>query len=130
MSMRHYETVFIVTPVLSDQQIKEAVDKFRDFLSQHGAEVYHAESWGLRKLAYPINKKHSGYYQLFEFKASPELIHQLDVEYRRDERIIRYLTVMLDKYGFEFNEKRRNGQIGRRDRDAAPAVNQPSKEEA
>ncbi len=102
-----YETVFIATPVLSDVQIKEAVSKFRDIITQGGAEIVNEEDWGLRKLAYPIQKKSTGFYHLFEFKAEPEFIQTLEIQYRRDERIIRFLTFKLDKYAAEYSEKRR-----------------------
>jgi small subunit ribosomal protein S6 len=105
--MNHYETVFILTPVLSEDQVKEAVQKFRDFLKNNGAEIVHEENWGLRKLAYKINKKSTGFYQLFEFKAEPSLIQNFEIQLRRDERIMRFLTVKLDKYGIIFNENRR-----------------------
>jgi small subunit ribosomal protein S6 len=108
MSVNHYEAVFIMTPVLSDQQMEDTVAKFKSVITDNGGEIYHAENWGLRKLAYTINKKNTGYYQLFEFKAAPTLIATLETEYRRDERIIRFLTVSLDKYGVEYNAKRRN----------------------
>jgi len=103
-----YETVFIATPVLSDVQIKEAVQKFKDIITENGGEIVNEEHWGLRKLAYPIQKKSTGFYQLFEFKAEPEMIEKLEIQYRRDERIIRFLTFKQDKYAAEYAEKRRN----------------------
>lgn len=103
----HYETVFILTPVLSDGQMKETVDKFRKMISDSGGEIVHEENWGLRKLAYPIQKKSTGFYQLFEFKADPSFIEKLEVNYRRDERVIRFLTFKMDKYAIEYSEKRR-----------------------
>ncbi|WP_291855244.1 30S ribosomal protein S6 [Marinilabilia sp.] len=104
----HYETVFILTPVLSDGQMKETVEKFKDMILEHGGEIVHQENWGLRKLAYPIQKKSTGFYQLFEFKADPTFIDKLEVQYRRDERIIRFLTFKLDKYAIQYSEKRRS----------------------
>jgi len=104
---RRYETVFIMTPVLSDDQAKETVQKFKKFLTEKGAEIKHEESWGLKKLAYPIQKKTTGFYHLFEFEAEGSIVSELEVNYKRDERVIRYLTVSLDKYGVEFVEKRR-----------------------
>ncbi|WP_109619418.1 30S ribosomal protein S6 [Sediminitomix flava] len=109
MKVKNYEAVFIISPVLSEEQIKEAVDKFSSLLKDSGADVYHSEDWGLRKLAYPIEKKSTGFYQLFEFKASPEVIAKFELELKRDERVLRFLTVSLDKYGVEYNERRRNG---------------------
>ncbi len=103
----HYETVFILTPVLSAEQVEEAVKKFRDFLTGNGAEIIWEEDWGLKKLAYPIQHKKTGFYHLIEFKADPELIERLDLEFRRDERVMRHLVVKLDKYAAEWAEKRR-----------------------
>ncbi|MFV0365581.1 MAG: 30S ribosomal protein S6 [Mangrovibacterium sp.] len=103
-----YETVFIATPVLSDVQIKEAVTKFKDLIAENGGELVNEEDWGLRKLAYPIQKKSTGFYHLFEFKAEPEFIAKLELQYRRDERIIRFLTFKQDKYAAAYSEKRRN----------------------
>ena len=105
--MNHYETVFILTPVLSDAQMKEAVDKFKDYLTANGAEIVNEEAWGLRKLAYPIQKKSTGFYCLFEFKGEPTIVKKLETAYRRDERVLRFLTFRLDKYAAEYAEKRR-----------------------
>ncbi len=102
-----YETVFILTPVLSEEQIKETVKKFRDFLLNNGAEMVHEESWGIRKLAYQINHKSTGYYHLFEYRIAPEMIAKFELQLRRDERVMRFLTVKLDKYAIEYNENRR-----------------------
>ena len=106
--MNCYETVFILTPVLSDDQMKEAVEKFKDVLVQNGAEIVNEEQWGLKKLAYPIQKKSTGFYCLIEFKGEPTIVKKLEVAYRRDERVIRFLTFRLDKYAQEYAEKRRN----------------------
>ncbi|MFT3739479.1 MAG: 30S ribosomal protein S6 [Breznakibacter sp.] len=106
--LNQYETVFILTPVLSDVQMKETVEKFKALITENGGEVINEESWGLRKLAYPIQKKSTGFYQLFEFKAQPDFIEKLEVNYRRDERVIRFLTFKMDKYAVQYSEKRRN----------------------
>ena len=106
--MNNYETVFILTPVLSDAQMKEAVDKFTGILKEQGAEIVNEENWGLRKLAYPIDKKSTGFYQLIEFKAEPQVIKKLEINFRRDERVIRFLTFKMDKYAAEYAAKRRN----------------------
>lgn len=105
--LNQYETVFIITPVLSDPQMKETVQKFKNLITDNGGEIVHEEEWGLKKLAYPIQKKTTGFYALIEFKASPEFINKLETEYRRDERIIRFLTVKLNKYAIEYNQKKR-----------------------
>ena len=106
--MNKYETVFIMTPVLSDQQMKETVEKFKGILTAQGAEIVNEESWGLKKMAYPIQKKSTGFYELIEFNATPETVAKLETGYRRAERIIRFITVKLDKYGAAYAEKRRN----------------------
>ena len=108
VSMNQYETVFILTPVLSDVQMKEAVEKFKGILTAEGAEIINEENWGLKKLAYPIEKKSTGFYQLIEFNAAPEVIKKLELNYRRDERVIRYITIKMDKYAAEYAAKRRN----------------------
>ncbi len=105
--LNQYETVFILTPVLSEQQMKEAVKKYEEFLTNNGAEIVHRENWGLRKLAYPIQKKSTGFYQLFEFKADGSIVEPLEVQFKRDERVMRFLTVKLDKHAIAYNEKKR-----------------------
>ena len=108
VSMNQYETVFILTPVLSDVQMKEAVEKFKGILAAEGAEIINEENWGMKKLAYPIEKKSTGFYQLLEFKAEPTVIDKLELNFRRDERVIRYITVKLDKYAAEYAAKRKS----------------------
>ncbi len=105
--LNHYETVFIATPVLSDVQMKETVQKFKDLIVGEGGEIVYEEDWGLRKLAYPIQKKSTGFYYLIEFKAEGTFIQKLETEYRRDERVIRFLTFAMEKYAVEYSEKRR-----------------------
>ena len=105
--LNHYETVFILTPVLSDVQMKEAVEKFKTVLTDNGANITNEENWGLRKLAYPIQKKSTGFYTLLQFDADPTVIAKLDTQFRRDERILRFLNFRLDKYAYEYAEKRK-----------------------
>ncbi|MCK9344319.1 MAG: 30S ribosomal protein S6 [Prevotella sp.] len=105
--MNQYETVFILTPVLSDEQMKEAVTKFKTLLTDNGAEILNEETWGLKKMAYAIQKKSTGFYCLLEFKAEPSVVDTLEIGFRRDEKVIRFLTVKLDKYASAYAEKRR-----------------------
>ena len=105
--MNHYETVFILNPVLSDTQIKETVQKFNDYLVSKGAEMISKEDWGLKKLAYPIQNKKSGFYHLFEYKISGQEIAAFELEFRRDDSVMRYLTVTLDKHAISWAERRR-----------------------
>ena len=106
--MNRYETVFILTPVLSDEQMKEAVEKFEGVIKDANGTVVNEEIWGLRKLAYPIQKKSTGFYTLLEFDADPTVIKTLETQFRRDERVIRFLTFRLDKYAHEYAVKRRS----------------------
>ncbi|MEN8765896.1 MAG: 30S ribosomal protein S6 [Wenyingzhuangia sp.] len=106
--MNHYETVFILNPVLSDVQVKEAVQKFEDYLVSKGAEMLHKEDWGLKKLAYTIQKKKSGFYHLFEYKVAGEVVAPFELEFRRDDSVMRYLTVKLDKHAAAWAEKRKS----------------------
>ena len=105
--IKQYETVFIATPVLSDSQMKEAVAKYVDLIKSNGGEIVYEEDWGLKQLAYPIQHKTSGFYYLIEFKADPQFVATLETQYHRDERIIRYITVALDKHAVAYAEHRR-----------------------
>ena len=118
-----YETVFILTPVLSDAQMKEAVEKFTKVLTDNGATIVNTEEWGLRKLAYPIQKKTTGFYNLVEFESNPADIRKLETAFRRDERVLRWLTFRQDKYAAEYAAKRRA-------RRAAAATAQPEAQPA
>jgi len=106
--MNNYETVFIATPVLSDVQLKEVISKFRGVITENGGQIVSEEDWGLKKLAYPIQKKTTGFYVLFQFQAEGDIVEKLELQYRRDEKIIRFLTFKMDKYAVEYAEKRRN----------------------
>ena len=100
--------------MLSEEVSKEAIAKFRSILTEGGAEIVHEDNWGLKKLAYPIDKKTTGFYHLIEFKAPGELISKLEVEYKRDERVMRFLTIKLDKHALAYNEKKRSGAFNKK----------------
>lgn len=113
--MRQYEVTFIVDPVLSDEEIKSTLETYQEMLKNEGCEIVHTEEMGLRQLAYPINRRNSGVYYCVEFKLdSPEFIDKLELSFRRDERVMRFLTVSLNKYGVKYNEDKRNGLIGKK----------------
>jgi small subunit ribosomal protein S6 len=111
--MKNYETVFILNPVLSDDQMKDTVDKFVKVLKKGKADVINVEQWGLRKMAYPVQHKSTGFYNLIEFSASSDLINTLETEYRRDESVMRFLTTVLDKHAVVYNERRRKGEFNK-----------------
>ena len=113
--MKNYETVFILNPVLSEDQAKDTVDKFVKVLKKANADVINIEQWGLKKMAYPINKKSTGFYNLIEFKAEGPVVDTLETEYRRDESIMRFLTTALDKHAIVYNERRRKGEFKNKD---------------
>jgi small subunit ribosomal protein S6 len=107
---KRYETVFILTPVLSEDQAKEAAKKFEKILTDQGAKILHKENWGLKKLAYPIQKKSTGFYHLIEFAGTGAEIADLELAFKRDERILRFLTIALDKHAAAWADKRRGKQ--------------------
>ena len=111
--MNNYETVFILTPVLSEDQMKDTVEKFTKVLKDNGSKIINSESWGLKKLAYPIQHKSTGFYNLVEFEADPNAISTMETEFRRDEKIMRFLTVSLNKHALAYNVKRRNGEFNK-----------------
>ena len=108
--VKQYETVFIANPVLSEEQMKETVKKYTDLLTSKGAEIVYENNWGMRKLAYPIRKKTTGFYYLIEFRAEGSVVADLEIAYKRDERLLRFLTVSLDKHAVAYNEKKRNAK--------------------
>lgn len=105
--MNRYETVFILTPVLSEEQAKEAVKVYENYITKNGGTIKHNEFWGLKKLAYQIQKKSTGFYALVEFENDGTLITKLETEFKRDEKIMRFLTVKMDKHHIGFAEKTR-----------------------
>jgi small subunit ribosomal protein S6 len=112
--MKNYETVFILNPVLSEDQAKDTVEKFVKVLTKAKAEVINVERWGLKKMAYTIQNKSTGFYNLIEFTTtSSDLINTLETEYRRDESVMRFLTTVLDKHAIIYNERRRKGEFNR-----------------
>ena len=106
-NLKQYETVIIMNPVLSEEQVAETAKKFVDLIKDGGGQIIHEGNWGMRKLAYPIQKKHTGFYFLVEYRISGEFISRLELEFTRDERIMRFLTVGLDKHAVVYNEKKR-----------------------
>ena len=111
MEKTHYESVVVLTPVLSEKMLQDAVSSFEKLITENGGELIHKENWGLTKMAYPIQKKTTGFYQIFEFtaEADAQIVDKLELAYRRDEQVLRYLCIKLDKHAIKYNERRRNG---------------------
>ncbi|WP_443944116.1 30S ribosomal protein S6 [Pedobacter sp. AW1-32] len=117
--MNQYETVIVLTPLLSEDAAKEALAKFTSIITESGAEIIQEDNWGLRKLAYPIAKKTNGFFSLTEYKSSGEVIAKLELELKRDERVLRFLTVRLDKHAVAYNEKKRSGAFNKKTKEVA-----------
>jgi small subunit ribosomal protein S6 len=110
--MRHYETTFIIDPVLSGDEIKQTAQMYMDFLKEQGCEVVQVEDMGVLELAYPINKRTSGAYMYVEYTATTgECIDKLELAFRRDDNILRYLTVAVDKHRAQYNQDKRAGKF-------------------
>ncbi|MCB0507612.1 MAG: 30S ribosomal protein S6 [Chitinophagales bacterium] len=111
--MNNYETVFITTPVLSNDEYTRTVKKFTELIEKAGGKVLHQEDWGIKQLAYPIQKKTTGFYTLLQFEVDTQFIRKFEVEFKRDENIMRFLTTRLDKYALAYAEQRRNKLSGK-----------------
>lgn len=120
--LNQYETTFILTPVLSEDDAKSTINSYVDLLKSQGAEVIHQEHWGLKNLRYPIDKKTTGIYHLVEYKSDGKAINPLELAFRRDETVLRYLTVKLDKYAVKYNDDKRAGLVGRGKKVSSPKV--------
>jgi small subunit ribosomal protein S6 len=121
MSLVNYESAIILTPVLSEAQMQEAVKSYRQLVAEHGGKMVGETNWGLTKLAYPIKKKSTGFYHFFEFEANSDFQLTLETANSRDERVLRFLNLRLDKHAVIYNERKRKGEI-------APAKKYESKE--
>ncbi|MCB9251347.1 MAG: 30S ribosomal protein S6 [Flavobacteriales bacterium] len=113
MELKNYESVIILTPVLSEKQMQEAIASFRELITEHGGKIVREENWGLTKLAYPIAKKSTGFYHIFEFQAPGTIVSKLELAYRRDEQVLRYLTIALDKHAVLYNERKSKGAFNK-----------------
>jgi len=119
--MKNYETVFILNPVLSEDQAKDTVEKFAKVLTNTKANIVNVEKWGLKKLAYPIQHKSTGFYNMIEFEAENNAVAVLETEFRRDESVMRFLTTALDKFAVEYNSRRRKGDFNKNKDKKQPA---------
>ena len=107
--MQNYELMVIFTPVLSDDDYKVAQKKYTSFITENGGTVLHDKPWGLKSLAYPINKKTTGLYWVLEYQAPSDFNEKLKIQLLRDESVLRQLLTKLDKYAVEYNDKKRRG---------------------
>jgi small subunit ribosomal protein S6 len=107
--MQNYELMVIFTPVLSDDDYKAAQKKFASFIIDSGGEVLNEKPWGLKSLAFPINKKTTGLYWVMEYKAPSDFNEKLKIQLLRDDNVMRHMFTALDKYAVEYNERKRSG---------------------
>ena len=107
--MNNYELMVIFTPVLSEEEYKAAQKKYIDLVGDNNGEVLHTNPWGLKSLAYPINKKTTGLYWVFEYNAPSDFNEKLKIQLLRDDNVMRHMVTALDKYAVEYNAKRRSG---------------------
>ena len=110
----HYETVIIFSPLLSDDDVKREVSKYTKMVTDAGCTILEERLWGLRQLAFPIAGKSNGIYYIAEYSGEGTIVQKLEIEFKRDENVIRWLTIQLDKYGVEYNDKRRKGLVGKK----------------
>ena len=107
--MNNYELMVIFTPVLSEDEFKSEQKKYTKFITDNGGKVVAEKPWGLKSLAYPVQKKTTGLYWVLEFTAQPEFNEKLKIQMLRDEYVMRHLLTKLDKYAVEYNAKKRSG---------------------
>lgn len=113
--MVNYEVTFIVDPVLSGDEINATAQTYIELLKNEGCNIVYVNEMGLRQLAYEINRRQSGVYFCVEFETEKgDFLANMELSLRRDERIMRFLTTRLDKFGVKYNEDKRNGLIGKR----------------
>lgn len=127
MNNNQYESVIILTPVLSEKQMEDAIASYRQLITENGGKVTHEENWGLTKLAYPIQKKVTGFYHIYEFTAPGDIVSKLELAYRRDEQVMRYMTIKLDKHAALYNERKKKGEFNKseasKEAESTPATN-------
>ena len=107
--MNNYELMVIFTPVLSEDEFRSAQRKFADLITEAGGEVVNSNPWGLKSLAYPIQKKTTGIYWVAEFRVPSDFNEKLKIQLLRDEQVLRFMMTKLDKYAVEYNQKKRSG---------------------
>jgi small subunit ribosomal protein S6 len=107
--MNNYELMVIFTPVLSDDEFKAAQKKYAALVKDSGGAITAENPWGLKSLAYPIEKKTTGLYWVLEYSAPSDFNEKLKIQLLRDEAVLRHLCTKLDKYAVEYNAKKNSG---------------------
>jgi small subunit ribosomal protein S6 len=124
MRKRTYESVVLINAALEDDQIEVTLSKIQESITTHGGDIVEVDKWGRKRLAYPVKKAKSGYYAIFRYNSTPDQIAIVERNFRLDENIYRYLTIVLDKFALEAIAKQKEASK------EAPAVeeaqNQPT----
>ena len=107
--MNNYELMVIFTPILSDDEFKAAQKKYTTLVTENGGQVVAENPWGLKSLAYPIQKKTTGMYLVLEYSAPSDLNEKLKIQLNRDENVLRHMITALDKYAVQYNGRKRHG---------------------
>ena len=114
--MNNYELMVIFTPVLSEEDFKASQKKYSDMITEAGGEIIASNPWGLKSLAFPIQKKTTGIYWILEFTGPSDLNEKLKIQMLRDEQVMRHMITRLDKYAVEYNHVKRNGGFAMQDK--------------
>jgi len=117
--MNNYELMVIFTPVLSDEDFKNAQKKYSKFITDNAGEIVASNPWGLKSLAYPVQKKTTGIYWILEYQAASDLNEKLKIQLLRDEQVMRHMMTKLDKNAVEYNHVKRNGGFPKHDKTEA-----------
>lgn len=107
--MNNYELMVIFTPVLSEEEFKSEQKKYAELVTANAGSVVAENAWGLKSLAYPIQKKTTGLYWVLEYTAPSDFNEKLKIQLLRDETVLRHLCTKLDKYAVGYNAKKRSG---------------------
>jgi small subunit ribosomal protein S6 len=107
--MNNYELMVIFTPVLSEDEFAGILKKYTDFVVDNGGSIVNSNPWGLKSLAYPIQKKTTGLYWVVEFTASADFNEKFKIQLLRDEQVMRHMFFKLDKHAVDYNARKKSG---------------------
>ncbi len=123
--MRIYEELFIVRPDITDEEIDPFIEQISKLITDHGGTVDKTDKWGVRKLAYRVEKRTEGYYVLLQFTAGPEAVKEIERRLRVSDMVMKFITVRIDER-LKKIEKRKKARDKRAARRPAPQLPPPS----
>ncbi|HEX2866614.1 MAG TPA: 30S ribosomal protein S6 [Ignavibacteriales bacterium] len=127
MQKNHYESAVIINAAIEEEQIEATINRISELIRVNGGEILDVDKWGRKRLAYTLDKTKSGYYVIFRFAAPTDLIAKLERMYQLDEFVLRFLTIVLDKFALEYIEKSK--AMKAQEAEAAQAEAAPKAEE-